>query len=223
MPGWPLKALEPAPLPRLAAYWPDTGAIDVDALMARLPPGRPVVPVIFYRALLLAGDMAVIDTLCADLSARGLAPAPLAVTSLKDGAAAAFIRDALARLRPAVIVTTTAFAAGGEPGAPTPLDGPDVPVLQAVIATTRRSAWQESPRGLAAADLAMHVVLPELDGRVLAGAIAFKDTLPPHLELGFAALANRPEPDRIAMLADRVAALASLRERSRGRRVGSPC
>ena len=152
------------------------------------------------------------------LSARGLAPAPLAITSLKDSAAAAFIRDALARLQPAVIVTTTAFAAGGEPGEPTPLDGPDVPVLQAIIATTRRSAWQESPRGLAAADLAMHVVLPELDGRVLAGAIAFKDPLPPHHELAFAALANRPEPDRIAMLADRVAALASLRVKPRAER-----
>ena len=216
--GAALEGSEPAPLPRLAAYWPDAGAIGIDALMARLPPDLPVVPVIFYRALLLAGDMAVIDALCADLSAHGLAPAPLAVTSLKDGAAAAFIRDALARLRPAVIVTTTAFAAGGEPGAPTPLDGPDVPVLQAVIATTRRSAWQESPRGLAAADLAMHVVLPELDGRVLAGAIAFKDTLAPHPELGFAALANRPEPDRIAMLADRVAALASLRGKPRAQR-----
>ena len=78
------------------------------------------------------------------------------------------------RLAPAVIITTTAFAAGGEPGAPTPLDDADVPVLQAVIATTRRAAWAESPRGLGAADLAMHVVLPELDGRVLAGAIAFK-------------------------------------------------
>ena len=79
---------------------------------------------------------------------------------------------------PAVIVTTTAFAAGGEGEAVRRSTALDAPVLQAVIATTRRAAWQESPRGLGAADLAMHVVLPELDGRVLAGAIAFKDALP---------------------------------------------
>ena len=36
----------------------------------------------------------------------------------------------------------------------------NVPVLQAVIATTKRAAWCESARGLGAADLAMHVVLP---------------------------------------------------------------
>ncbi len=43
----------------------------------------------------------------------------------------------------------------------------------------------------------MHVVLPELDGRVLAGAVAFKHPLPAHEGLAFTALANRPEPDRI--------------------------
>ena len=57
-----------------------------------------------------------------------------------------------------------------------------------MIATTRRAAWQESPRGLGPADLAMHVVLPELDGRILAGAIAFKDALPSDDALAFAAL-----------------------------------
>jgi len=171
---------------------------------------RPVVAIIFYRALLLAADTAAIDALCEALAARGLAPAPLVVTSLKEPAAAEFVRAALKQIKPAVILTTTAFAAGSSPGEPTPLDGPDVPVLQAMIATTRRAAWQAAPRGLVAADLAMHVVLPELDGRVLAGAIAFKDAVPLHEGLAFTALANRPEPDRIAAVADRVAALARL-------------
>ena len=145
---------------------------------------RPVVPIIFYRALLLAADTAAIDSLCEALAARGLAPAPLVVTSLKENAAREFVRAACARLNPAIIVTTTAFAAGGEPDDPSPFGGPgsrtaDAPVLQAVIAATRRAAWQDNPRGLGPADLAMHVVLPELDGRVLAGAIAFKAPLAP--------------------------------------------
>ncbi len=110
-----------------------------------------------------------------------------------------------------MIVTTTAFAAGGNAGEPTALDAADVPVLQVISATTKRAAWRDSPRGLGAADLAMHVVLPELDGRVLAGAVAFKDPLPPQEGLAFTALASRPEPDRIAMVADRIAALVRLR------------
>ncbi len=213
-----LDSDEPVPLPRLSAYWPDAGAIDLDQLVAHLSPGHPVVPIIFYRALLLADDTNAIDALCEALTTRGLAPAPLAVTSLKEVEAAAFIRAALARLRPAVIITTTAFAAGADADNATPLDGPNVPVLQAVIATTRRAAWHESPRGLGAADLAMHVVLPELDGRVLTGAIAFKDALSPHPELAFTALVNRPEADRIAAVADRVAALVRLQATPRAAR-----
>ena len=167
-------------------------------------PGRPVVPIIFYRALLLAADTAPIDALCEALAARGLAPAPLRdhepqgaggrrLRARRAGAARAGGDRHHDRLR-----------RGGEPGEPTPLDGPDVPVFQVVLATTKRAAWRDSARGLGAADLAMHVVLPELDGRVLAGAVAFKDALPrsrrPRLHARFA---NRPEPDRIAAVADR--------------------
>src|SRR6266700_4697069 len=208
--GARVEAAEPQPVPRMAGYLLGAGAVEFDRLAAQLTPGQPVVPIIFYRALLLAADTAPIDALCEALAARGLAPAPLVITSLKDTAAAEFIRAALARLSPSVIVTTTAFAAGCEPGEPTPLDGPNVPVLQVVIATTKRAVWRDSTRGLGAADLAMHVVLPELDGRVLAGAIAFKDPLPPQGGLAFTALANRQEPDRIAFVADRIAALARL-------------
>jgi cobaltochelatase CobN len=208
---------EPQPVPRCAGYLPDVGAIDLDTLAARLPAGRPVVPVIFYRALLLAADTAAIDALCAALAAHGLAPAPLVITSLKEPAAADFVRAALIRLAPVAIVTTTAFAAG-EPGEPTPLDGPGVPVFQAVLATTKRNAWQDGARGLGAADLAMHVVLPELDGRVLAGAVAFKDALPAVEGLAFTALANRPEPDRVAAVAARIAAQVRLAATPREKR-----
>jgi cobaltochelatase CobN len=229
--GAEIETPPPRSVPRLAGYLPERGAIDLDALAAALASAcsgevetgsptrtcanerstRPVVPILFYRSMLLAADMAPIDALCAALAARGLTAAPLMVPSLKDADAAAFVRNALARLAPAVIVTTTGFAAGGEPGAPTPLDDADVPVLQAVIATTKRSAWTESPRGLGAADLAMHVVLPELDGRVLAGAIAFKHPQPAQEGLAFTALANRPEPSRVEMVAERIGRLARLR------------
>jgi cobaltochelatase CobN len=226
--GARLDVPESRPVPRFTAYLPDEGAVSLDRLAARssarpcgphaVRGGRPVVPIIFYRALLLAADTAAIDALCLALAARGLAPAPIAVTSLKGAEARAFVQDSLARLKPAVIVTTTAFAAGGAPGEPTALDGPDVPLLQAMIATTKRAAWRDNPRGLGPADLAMHVVLPELDGRVLAGAIAFKDALLPEDGLSFTALANRPEPDRIDAVADRVAALARVQAKPRGER-----
>ena len=202
---------EPAAVPRLAGYLPGEGAVAVDRLIAARGDKWPTVPIVFYRAMLLAGDTAPVDALCAALAARGLSPAPLFVTSLKDAEADAFLRNALARLDPAVIVAMTAFAAGGSADRPAALDAAGVPVLQVVSATTKRGAWRDSPRGLGAADLAMHIVLPELDGRLLAGAVAFKDPLPPHDALAFTALASRPEPDRVAMVADRIAALVRLR------------
>src|SRR5580698_5309008 len=204
--GRDLALREPQPVPRLAGYLPGEGAVALDRLAASLQAGHPAVPIVFYRALLLADDTAPVDALCAALAARGLAPAALFVTSLKDREAGAFLRQALERLKPALIVTMTAFAAGGGTDEPAPLDAPGVPVFQVVSAITKRGAWRDSQRGLGAADLAMHVVLPELDGRVLAGAIAFKDALPPQAGLAFSAFASRPEPDRVAMVADRIAA-----------------
>ena len=216
--GCNLNIEPPRAVPRQAGYLPGHGAVDLERLITNLTAGKPVVPIIFYRAMLLAADTAPIDALCKALSARGLAPAPLVVTSLKDRDAAAFLREALPRLSPAVVVTTTAFAASGNLGEATPLDMPGVPVLQVISATTRRAAWQDSTRGLGAADLAMHVVLPELDGRILAGAVAFKDPLAPQGALAFTALASSPEPDRVAVVADRIAALVRLRELPREQR-----
>ncbi len=209
--GSAVETREAEPVPRCAGYAPGRGAIDLEVLATMLAPGKAVVPIIFYRAMLLASDTAPVDALCAALAACGLAPAALFVTSLKDQEAAAFLGRALPRLAPAAIVTMTAFAAGGAADAPTPLDDSGVPVLQVVCATTKRAAWSESPRGLGAADLAMHIVLPELDGRVLAGVVAFKDPVPVQDALAFTAFASRPEGDRVAIVADRIAALVRLR------------
>src|SRR5215472_6256769 len=216
--GQPLQFHEPSPLPRYAGYLPGEGTLTLERLAQRLAPDRPVVPIVFYRATMLATDTAPIDALCAALAARDLIAAPLMVTSLKDADAAAFLCSAFARLSPAAVVTMTGFAAGGAGDAPSPLDGLQVPVFQVVSATTRRAAWQDSPRGLGAADLAMHVVLPELDGRVLTGVLAFKDTLARSDELAFTALASHAMPDRVEMAADRIAAwvrLARLPRRER--------
>ncbi|TGS16887.1 cobaltochelatase subunit CobN [Mesorhizobium sp. M2E.F.Ca.ET.209.01.1.1] len=180
--------------------------------------GTPIVPILFYRSMLLAADVAPIDTLVEALRQHGLAPAPIFVSSLKDPASLAFVEAALASLHPAAIVTATAFASGAEPGAETLFDRAGVPVFQVIVATTRREVWEKNQRGLAPADLAMHVVLPELDGRILAGAISFKGEVETDPALAFRAFANRPEADRVAQVARRIAAFIRLQRTGRAER-----
>ncbi|MER9305027.1 cobaltochelatase subunit CobN [Mesorhizobium sp. M0496] len=186
--------------------------LDVDNVNA------PVVPILFYRSMLLAADVAPIDALFEALRQRGLLPVPIFVSSLKDPTSLAFVETALASLKPAAIITATAFASGAEPGIETLFDRAGVPVFQVIVATTRRDIWENNQRGLAPADLAMHVVLPELDGRILAGAISFKGESEIDPALGHRAFANRPEADRVAQVADRVAAFIRLQQTPRAGR-----
>ena len=217
--GTELEAPSPQPFPRMGVYRPGDGVIDFDAFLARSHQDaehagdRATVPILFYRASLLAADTGPIDDLYTALSVRGIQPVPLFVPSLKAPEAIAFVGKAFERLGPSVIVTTTAFAAGDGV-----FDGCDAPVVQAVIANTRREAWASNPRGLGPADLSMHVVLPELDGRVLAGTLGFKDTKDKDDALGFAGYVSRPEPDRIEAVADKIAALVRLRCSPRAKR-----
>jgi len=211
--GRDLAVGEAKPLPKVGFYDPATGAI-AGEFAPSLPHKRnnaaPVVPILFYRSMLLAADVAPIDALAGALAAKGIAAAPIFVSSLKDPAVAAFIEAAADRLAPAAIVAATAFASGAEPGVETLFDRIGIPVFQAFAATTRREAWQGGQRGLAPADLAMHVVLPELDGRILAGAIGFKAERVVDDALAFRGFLNRPEPDRVQQVAERIAAMLRL-------------
>ena len=130
--------------------------------------------IVFYRSHMIAGDVAPIDALADALAKRGLLVHALYVPSLKAPDAARWLAQELRTLAPSVIINATAFS-GRDGNDVSPLDAADCAVLQVALAGPPRAAWEASPRGLNASDLAMHVVLPELDGRIFAGAISFKE------------------------------------------------
>ncbi len=164
----------------------------------------------FYRSALLAGDTAPVAALADALQARGARVTAFAASSLKDEEAAEALARLIAADPPDVVLNTTAFSARrGEGG--TALDAADAPVLQVVQSGSERDAWAASARGLGAADLAMNVVLPEVDGRILAGAISFKGTGTPDAAREFSPVQHRPDPGRIAHAADLALAWARLR------------
>lgn len=170
---------------------------------------QPNAVVIFYRALVAGGDTAAIDALCSALRGRGLNTVGLYVTSLKDERSIAFLRTALAAHPPDIIVNATAFATATARDNAGILSETDCPVLQVAQAGISRKSWESSTRGLNPRDLAMHVVLPEVDGRIFANAIAFKES---GESLGsFTPTAFQPVEDRVAATADLAAAWVRLR------------
>ncbi|MGQ9371618.1 cobaltochelatase subunit CobN [Azospirillum sp. ST 5-10] len=207
--GRPLAFAEPAPVPRFGAYDGWRGAVDAAA---------PAAALVCYRAYLQAGDLAPLHALADALAARGLAPRLFHVSSLKEPDAAAWMRRTLRALAPAVVVNATGFSARLPEQDGSPLDAAGVPVLQVVLSTGGEEAWRASSRGLGPADLAMNVVLPEMDGRILAGAVAFKAPRTADPALQYAEIASRPVADRVAAAADRAAAWVRLGRTPRAER-----
>jgi cobaltochelatase CobN len=58
-----------------------------------------------------------------------------------------------------------------------PLFVKNIPVIQLILAANSQEDWQENPLGLRARDLAMNIALPEMDGRIISRAIAFKQLI----------------------------------------------
>ena len=82
-------------------------------LRAACPAARsdaPVAALVFYRALVQAGNLAVIDALVDALASAGLNPLPVWVTSLKDPLSAATLTRLLADAPPDIVLNATGFA-----------------------------------------------------------------------------------------------------------------
>ena len=194
--------------------WTPAVPIGPVTVLGTIEGARPVALIVFYRANLMAADTAPITALMGALERQGLAPLAVALNSLKDPLAKPELEALIAKHRPAIILNTTAFSAMAENDT-TVLDGADVPVLQVVLSGSPRAAWEDSQRGLAPADLAMNVVLPELDGRLLTRAISFKAESPLDARLEFSSVRHEPLADRVDYVARLAAAWARLQRTPR--------
>jgi cobaltochelatase CobN len=189
---------------------------DAGVFQAAADDARPLASVVFYRSHFASGDIAPVQALSAALEARGMRTEALYVSSLKSPAAASFICQRLARPQPAVVVNLTGFSARGPHGSP--LDAAGAPVLQAALAGAPEAGWRSSTRGLSPSDLAMQIVLPELDGRLFTTAIAFKTQGQVVDGVEYARVMLKPEPDQIDLAADRAAGWARLATTPRAER-----
>ncbi len=169
-----------SPLLRAGVYWPGAGVADIAAAQEAWAEGAPVVPLVFYRALVQGAGLNPVNRLVKALLRDGLNPLPIFVASLKDPVSVATLERLFVAALPSVILNCTSFAVGsahGDDGPANPLvmdAARDAPVFQVVFSGSSEAAWDEGLTGLSARDIAMNVALPEVDGRVLTRAVSFK-------------------------------------------------
>lgn len=169
----------------------------------------PAVGLVFYRAHLLDGLTGGIDALADGLAEAGLRPVPIFATGLKDPVASAVVRALLREADAGVVLTPMGFSAGGEGNA---LDDGGRVVLEAVQSLAAREDWDEATSGLGVRDLAMHVVTPEFDGRIMTRAFAFKERGARDALTGAFPVHFAPEPSRVGFVSALAAAHVRLRQ-----------
>ncbi|NHM19465.1 cobaltochelatase subunit CobN [Tritonibacter mobilis] len=186
-------------VPDFGFYDPDRGALDA------LPEiDKPLVLVSFYRSYLTSADTAPVDAMIHSLRGRGYAAYGVFAPSLKVPEAVDWLRAELPALNPAALINATAFSAQGRDGSASPLSLTGCPVFQVALSTARRKDWDLADRGLSPADLAMHVVLPEVDGRLFAGVVSFKSPTKRDPDLEYSRFTHRADPERVEAALDRI-------------------
>ena len=172
---------------------------------------KPHIAIVFYRSVIEGGQTAPIDALIAALERQQITVSAHYIASLKDKASASHLAAAWVNAPPDVIINATAFAVGD--AAADPLAAHDCPVLQVTLAGSSEQHWIDSAAGLAAKDLAMSVVLPELDGRIYGGVISFKADQLWHERTQCRIVTYKPVPDRVEDVAGLANNWARLRHR----------
>lgn len=204
---------EPRPLLRAGLYWPGRAQPTLADLRQEWQADRPVAGIIFYRALVQAGQTGPIDAMIAALRERGLNPLPIYAAGLKEQVAADLIASFYAEAKPDITLNCTGFALS-QPGAArvtTPFDAADAPVLQVVLGSGTAEQWRAGKQGLSPRDLAMQVALPEVDGRIMTRAISFKAASRYDSATQCNIVEPLPEADRVDFVADLAANWVKLR------------
>lgn len=217
----------PAPLPQHGIYhpaFPERTPLDT-YLAARWIPGRPGVGVLWYRSHWASGNRAFVDALIAALEAEGCNVLPVYCYSVRNeagppGVFAELLLDGEGRPRVDCLVSTMSYSMGSlavhgatvaEGWSVELLDRLDIPIIQAIAATTSRRAWEASDLGLTPFDTATAVAIPEFDGRVITVPISFKEVIADDPAVDGPVKAYVPAADRVRRVAGLAARFARLR------------
>ncbi|MFZ8940434.1 MAG: magnesium chelatase subunit H [Gemmobacter sp.] len=234
-PGWKGAASRaPVEYPEVGLYHPRLkGRIATrPADLPRPAEVRGTVGLLLLRSYILASDTAHYDAVIAGLEAEGLAVVPAFAGGL-DGRPAieAYFKAEGGAPRIDALVSLTGFSLVGgpayndSPAAVAALSALDVPYVAAhPLEFQPLGQWAAAGGGRGPGETTMLIALPEIDGAtnptVFAGRHSAEgcDGCPRRCRPGAEARAMQPCPERIGVLADKVARLARLRRTRRAER-----
>jgi len=181
---------------------------------------QPVCLLLFYRSHLQSANTEMFDGLIECLEQQDLNPLPVALTSLKDADSLTLVNSLIEKTGATLVINTTSFASNSVStpelsSQPTLYESSfekALPVLQLVLSSSTEEDWLEHSQGLRSRDIAMQVVLPEMDGRIITRAVSFKaeSHFCERSEISVVSYALQPErASFVAQLAKRYCVLAS--------------
>jgi magnesium chelatase subunit H len=217
--GAALKAAPPVGYPEIGLYHPAARGRMVESLdlLPRRAGEIATVGVLVLRSYVLAGNAGHYDGVIAALEKQGLRVLPAFASGLdaREAITRFFMKDGVATVD--AVVSLTGFSLVGGPAyndsraAEELLARLDVPYVAAhPVEFQTLAQWENDARGLTPVEATMMVALPELDGAT--GPITFGGRGGPKGHDMFV------HPERAAMLAARVARLATLKRRARAQK-----
>ncbi len=214
----------PKDYPDIGVYHPSIPGRVAESAAGLPKPKRAkgTVGLVLMRAYVLAGDTAHYDSVIALLEERGLAVIPIFSSGLDNREAidAFFKKDG--RSIVGAVVSLTGFSLVGGPAynnsaaAEAALSDLDAPYVAAqALEFQSLEEWRASERGLSPVETTMMVAIPELDGARAPMVFGGRSTAdgPDGADQQM-----RIDPERAALLADRVTNLVALRRSARAER-----
>jgi len=129
---------------------------------------------IFYKSHVQNAHTQMFDDFIHQCAKQHLNILPIAITSLKDAFSLLLINELIEQSNAKIILNATGFCSHIENNQSLFIN--DLPVLQLILASSDEQTWQDSNIGLFGRDLAMQVVLPEMDGRIITRSLSFKQS-----------------------------------------------
>ncbi|MDU0810926.1 MAG: cobaltochelatase subunit CobN [Burkholderia sp.] len=221
----------PYKFPAAVLYYPGKRCpVTVNNWLLRWQKNAPIVAILFYKAHLQASNTEVFDSLIDALEREGMNPLPIAITSLKDAVSRKIIMNYCRNYSVSLILNTTSFSSvsindpvnyhfresisdksflyvDSNSSKLSACDvkqeqiGGDAPIFQVILSSSNRATWVVDNQGLHARDIAMHIALPEIDGRIITRAVSFKGLSYRCTHTEVDVVRYQPEADRITFVA----------------------